>query len=136
MVCTSKIQAEKIAAAGAKKLDATQGVPGYTIKNSGISRLYNVQFRVSKPDQKVPYIVSIEEGKTSAPAPSSRLTRSTVAASISPATGKKPPRTPALMRWPRTTTGVRNTASMQTSGTKTKRRERESPFSDPYRYYR
>jgi predicted nucleic acid-binding Zn finger protein len=61
MVCTTKIQAERVAKAGAAKMDAQ----GYCIENSGFRALYNRQFRIFKGNEKTSaYTVSIEEGKT------------------------------------------------------------------------
>jgi predicted nucleic acid-binding Zn finger protein len=57
---TTKIQAEKIAAAGARKMVEQ----GYRIQNSSIKSLYNKQFRIVKAGEKVAaYTASIEEGK-------------------------------------------------------------------------
>jgi hypothetical protein len=61
MKCTSKVQAERIAKAGAAKMDRE----GYRIANSGVKALYNQQFRIIKSGEKAAaYIVGIAEGKT------------------------------------------------------------------------
>jgi hypothetical protein len=61
MKCTSKVQAERIAKAGAAKMDRE----GYRIENSGLGTLYNKQFRVHRADAATAaYAVCIESGKT------------------------------------------------------------------------